>query len=267
MVFETLQLARQGGLVQVTLNRPAQRNAMSLQMVAELSRLWSCLASDAEARVVVLQGAGGHFCAGGDVRDMAGLRHQLASDSQAAVRFNRQFGQMLQQAAALPQVLVAVLQGAVLGGGLGLACVADIVLAHADCQLGMPETGLGLIPAQIAPFVAQRIGLSQARWLALSGQRIDGRRALSLGLVQQIQPSDTALTGALAELLAQLARTAPLVTRQTKRLMQAMPGMALDALLDEAASCFSEAMQGAEAAEGAAAFIDKRVPSWVETWP
>ncbi|WP_137939355.1 enoyl-CoA hydratase/isomerase family protein [Chitinivorax sp. B] len=264
--FQTLLVEPRRGLVQITLNRPEQRNAMSLQMVDELSQLFAVLASRDELRVVVINGAGGHFCAGGDVRDMAGLRQQLVNDPHTASRFNRAFGRMLQQAAALPQVVVAVLQGAVLGGGLGLACVADIALAHADSQFGMPETGLGLIPAQIAPFVAQRIGQTQARWMALTGQRIDGRRAHTLGLVQSIHANETALQGALEELLVQLGRAAPQATRCTKALLQLLPSTELELVLDQASVWFGEAVQGAEAEEGAAAFVGRRQPQWAEDW-
>lgn len=260
----TLALQQEGWLLRVTLNRPEQRNAMSLQMVEELAALFEALQYADDIRTLLLRGAGGHFCAGGDVRDMAGLRQQLAADPQAAVRFNRAFGRMLQLADRTPQVLVAVLEGAVLGGGFGLACVSDVALARADAQFGLPETGLGLIPAQIAPFVLQRIGLTQARRLALLGLRINGAQAQALGLVHEVFADNDALEAAVAQTLDQIARCAPAASRRSKQLLHAAAAAELDAVLDQAADWFSEAVQGREAAEGAAAFIGKRQPAWTE---
>lgn len=259
---DTLLLRQDGWLLHVTLNRPEQRNAMSLQMVDELSGVFEALKTADDVRAVVLRGAGGHFCAGGDVRDMAGLRQRLAADPRAAASFNRAFGRMLQMAERTPAALITVLEGAVLGGGFGLACVSDLALSLHDAQFGLPETGLGLIPAQIAPFVLQRIGLTQARRLALFGNRIDGREAKALGLVHSVCETPAALDAELAAALAQLARCAPAASRRTKQLLHALGPSKLDAVLDQAADWFSDAVQGAEAAEGAAAFIGKRQPAW-----
>ncbi|NQD96966.1 enoyl-CoA hydratase/isomerase family protein, partial [Pseudomonas sp. CrR25] len=162
---ETLLLERDGGVLHVTLNRPDCRNAMSLAMVTELRRVLVAVRENLAVRTLVLRGVGGHFCAGGDIKDMATAR---AAGPAAYSELNRAFGSLLEQAQALPQVVVAVLEGAVLGGGLGLACVSDIAIARQDAQFGLPETSLGVLPAQIAPFVVARIGLTQARRLALT---------------------------------------------------------------------------------------------------
>src|SRR5690606_4943267 len=155
-------------------------------MVEELRTLFTALEQDQTVRALVLRGSNGHFCAGGDIKDMAGARLQAtqtpAGEPGPFFALNRAFGHMIDQANQLPQVLTSVLEGAVLGGGFGLACVADVGIAAASARFGMPETSLGVIPAQIAPFVVQRIGLAQARRLALLGEKIDGAEAVRLGI-------------------------------------------------------------------------------------
>lgn len=165
---ETLLLEPIEGVLRITLNRPQSRNAMSLAMVGELRAVLAAVRDDRSVRALVLRGADGHFCAGGDIKDMAGAR---AAGAEAYRTLNRAFGSLLEEAQAAPQLLVALVEGAVLGGGFGLACVSDVAIAAADAQFGLPETSLGILPAQIAPFVVRRIGLTQARRLALTADR------------------------------------------------------------------------------------------------
>ena len=168
---QTLLLRREGWRLHVTLNRPAARNAMSFAMVGELIDLFTAIADDRTLRAVILRGAAGNFCAGGDIKDMATARSAEpgpdGKDPLAAG--NRTFGAMLTQIEAAPQAVVAVLEGAVMGGGFGLCCVSDVAIAHVDAKFRLPETGLGVPPAQIAPFIVRRVGLTQARRLAVTG--------------------------------------------------------------------------------------------------
>src|SRR4029079_5328179 len=129
-----------------------------------------------DVRVMVLRGTGGHFCAGGDIKDMAKARMSTlkAGEPDPVGAVKRAFGRAITKVDRAPQAVVAVLEGAVLGGGFGLACVADVAIAHAGANFGLPETSLGLPPAQIAPFLVRRLGLSQARRLAVTGARLSG---------------------------------------------------------------------------------------------
>ncbi|MBC3269167.1 enoyl-CoA hydratase/isomerase family protein [Pseudomonas sp. SWRI81] len=256
---QTLLLELHGGVLHITLNRPDSRNAMSLQMVGELRALLAAVRDDRAVRALVLSGAGGHFCAGGDLKDMANARAQGA---EAYRELNRAFGALLEEAQHAAQVLICVLQGAVLGGGLGLACVSDIALADHQAQFGLPETSLGLIPAQIAPFVVQRIGLTETRRLALTAARFDGAEALRLGLVHFVEQDAQALAERLDEVLQQVLRCAPEANATTKALLLASAGQPSSELLDEAAQRFSAAVTGAEGVEGTMAFVQKRKPRW-----
>lgn len=258
---ETLLLSLDAGVLHITLNRPDSRNAMSLAMVGELRAVLTAVHGDLEVRAIVLRGAGGHFCAGGDIKDMANTR---ASGSDAYRALNRAFGSLLEQAQHAPQVLIAVLQGAVLGGGFGLACVADIAICHQDAKFGLPETTLGILPAQIAPFVVGRIGLTQARRLALTAARFDGSEAERLGLVHFSEPDEAAIEARLQQVLSQVRQCAPQANAQTKALLLATENQALGPLLDSAAEQFAAAVTGAEGIEGTMAFVQKRAPKWAQ---
>ena len=258
---ETLLLEQAGSVLHVTLNRPDSRNAMSLAMVEDLRAVLAAVREDAGVRALVLRGDGGHFCAGGDIKDMANAR---ATGGEAYQRLNRAFGSLLEEAQAQPQVLVAVLEGAVLGGGFGLACVSDIAIALQGAQFGLPETSLGILPAQIAPFVVKRIGLTQARRLALTAARFDGLEALRLGLVHFAEADTAALEQRLADSLEQVRRCAPGANARTKALLLASESEALTTLLDAAAEQFAAAVTGPEGVEGTLAFVQKRKPNWAK---
>ncbi|NWA00102.1 enoyl-CoA hydratase/isomerase family protein [Pseudomonas gingeri] len=256
-VCQTLGLETHNGVLHITLDRPDSRNAMSLQMVAELRAVMAAVRDDRAVRALVLCGAGGHFCSGGDIRDMVQARAQGA---QAYQELNRAFGALLEETQQQPQVVIAVLQGAVLGGGFGLACVSDIAIAAHTAQFGLPETSLGLLPAQIAPFVVRRIGLTQARRLALTAARFDGEEAGRLGLVHFVEHDAQGLAERLGEVLGQVLRCAPQANAATKALL--LDEQPLGPLLDQAARRFGEAVTGAEGTEGTQAFMQKRQPNW-----
>lgn len=258
---QTLLLERQTGVLHIHLNRPDSRNAMSLTMVEELIEVLTSTAEESELRVIVLRGRGGHFCSGGDIRDMASAR---AMGKSAYTELNRHFGRLLELAERQPQVLICVLEGTVMGGGLGLACVSDIALCLTQTRFGLPETSLGVLPAQIAPFVVKRIGLTQTRRIALTGARFDGREALALGLVHHCEESDDALQQRLNTYLQQIRGCASQANAQTKALLLACGEQPMHSLLDRAAEAFAESITGEEGAEGTQAFIQKRPPRWAE---
>lgn len=257
--LKTLLINLEQGVLTVTLNRPESRNAMSLNMVKELTQVFSQLNQEPKVRAIVLRGAGGHFCAGGDIKDMANAR---AVGLDAYRELNRAFGSMLEQAQRLPQVVIALLEGAVLGGGFGLACVSDVAIATDDAKFGLPETTLGILPAQIAPFVAKRIGLTQARRLALTAARFSGQEAARLGVVHFSEASAAAVEQRLNETLAQIRRCAPHANAATKALLLNTELQPLGQLLDDAAQSFADAVLSPEGIEGTMAFVQKRTPGW-----
>ncbi|MFG0588943.1 enoyl-CoA hydratase/isomerase family protein [Acinetobacter sp. YQ_14] len=265
-VDDSIQLERHGSILTLWLNRPESRNAMSLNMVNAIQQVFTHIENDTLIRAVILRGQGGHFCAGGDIKDMAALRLEAANvgSLKPYVDFNRRFGAMIEQVDQAPQTVVAVLEGAVLGGGFGLACVSDIAISRDTAQFGLPETGLGVLPAQIAPFVVKRIGLTQARRLALLGLRFNGDTAQKLGVVHDVVRDETELEQLLSETIQHIKRAAPQASRNTKALLHRTLNEPLESLLDDAAQQFAQAVGGAEGQEGTMAFIQKRLPTWTE---
>ena len=268
MIYETLLVEQEDFCLSVTLNRPQARNAMSLQMVNELSQVFDFVTANEAIRAIVLRGADGHFCAGGDIKDMAGARAQAAqgnaSDGDPFYHLNRAFGRMIAQADQLPVVVITILEGAVLGGGFGLACVSDVAITAKDAQFGLPETGLGVVPAQIAPFVVKRVGLTQARRLALLGERFDGAEAVHLGIAHFVCDNKLAIDDRLESILAKVKRAAPHANRVTKSLLHQVGTVEMDTLLDGAAHHFAAAVKSEEGAEGTLAFVEKRLPKWAQ---
>ncbi|MDD5325455.1 MAG: enoyl-CoA hydratase-related protein [Polaromonas sp.] len=251
--YQTLQVRSGDGAWHITLNRPEVRNAMSLLMVQELRAVLAQAEQSGAARVLVLRGAGDHFCAGADLKDMAAARMKQAQAPAGAdliAQVNAAFGELCVAYAQTGLVVVAVLQGSVMGGGLGLACVADIALADETASLRLPEVTLGVLPAQIAPFLVQRLGYSEARRLAVCAVRIDAQQALALRLVHGVY-APALLDDAVNQLLQDILQCAPGAVAATKALMALALTHAPADLVEHAAQVFSAAAQGPEGIEGA----------------
>jgi isohexenylglutaconyl-CoA hydratase len=263
---QTLLTAQREGVLYITLNRPERRNALSARMLDELLQVFTAIAGDTALRAIVLRGAGATFCAGADVKEMPGAaRESSGVDPKTAIaRTNRRVGDLLVAIQNTSQPVVAAIEGSTMGGGIGLVCVADVALAVEDAHFGLPETGLGLLPAQIAPFVVRRVGLTQARRLMLTGARFDGAEAARIGLVHEVCADSIALEAALSRVLGEILRCAPRANAATKRLVLGALDRDLPGLLDEAAELFADAAVGDEAREGTLAFVQKRLPKWAE---
>jgi isohexenylglutaconyl-CoA hydratase len=261
-----IELRLDRGVLHLVLNRPEAKNAMSMRMIDEILAVFAAIRDRRDVRVVVLRGAGGTFCAGGDVKDMAasrGAAHEPGNPDPVAAT-NRKFGTVMLEVDRAPQAVVAVLEGAVLGGGFGLACVADVGIARADASFGLPETGLGFPPAQIAAFLVRRLGLAQARRLAVTGGRFDGRVAKEIGVVHHVAVDEEGIQRELEGVLTQIRRCAPGAIAATKLNMADAGAMGIEQVLDRAADLFADAVRGPEGAEGTMAFVGKRKPAWAE---
>lgn len=263
---EHIRLERQGPLLRLWLNRPAVRNAMSAQMVAEILATFEAIRDDRSIRAVLLRGAGGSFCAGGDIKNMsASGRPPAPGETDVLRENNRRFGTMMQTVNTAPQAVIAAVEGHALGGGFGLACVADITLTRADALFAMTEVTLGIVPAAISPFVVRRIGLTAARRFGVSGARLNGTQAVAVGIAHQAVADDAELEAAIVAAVNQVLKCAPEAVAETKRLMHRAAGAApMDDLLDYAATSFVTAVRGPEGREGTLAFVEKRKPAWVE---
>ncbi len=248
----------------VTLSRPETRNALAPEMVAELTRVLELAEADAGVRALVLRGSQGFFCAGGNIGNFKSRLDGVAEGSDPVAARNREFGYFMQRLATVPVPVIAVVEGAAMGGGMGLACAADIVLAAEGAKFALSETSLGIIPAQIAPFVMARIGAVGLRRLGLTGDRVQGDAALQLGIVDALAPDADALDALLADWLSRICRCAPGANRALKTLVREGVQIPEGHMLDVAAQMFSHCMRH-EGAEGIAAFREKRAPAWAAT--
>jgi isohexenylglutaconyl-CoA hydratase len=246
------------------LARPERRNAMNMAMVDAVL----AAASDAVAtgrRVLVFRGRGGHFCSGGDVSEMAAAAAERPQARDAIATINRRFGEMLVTINRLPMAVVAVCEGAVIGGGFGLAAVADVTLAVQGARFRLPETSLGITPAQIMPFLVQRMGPSWSRRLAVTGESLDASQAVRVGLAHEaLEPED--VDARLAVLLGHIRRSEPRALAATKRLTNRVATEGISAaLLDAAADEFAVLARSEQAQQGFAARLSKAAPPWAGT--
>ena len=250
------------GIATLTLDRPAQKNALSAELVGRLTDAFAALAADRSVRVVMLRGAGDAFCAGADVNDM---RAAGAATLEANEADSRRFAAMLARIEAQPQPTVAVVQGAAYGGAIGLIAACDIAIAAGNARLALSEVRLGLIPAMISPYVLRAIGARQAHRWFLTGEAMDAATALRIGLVHEVA-DDAALEAAAEKLVAALLAGGPFAQAEIKRLLRRVTGRgsaADESMLTDTARWIARIRAGDEGREGLTAFLERRKPRWI----
>ncbi len=259
MADDLVLIRDDNGVRHLTLNRPQVKNAMSLALLEELVRALDAAEASDAIRIIVIRGADGNFSAGADIRDMAAAR-QSANPQQAIHELSSAFGAMVARFARTPKTIITALEGAVMGGGFGLACASDIAIASHTVKFALPETTLGLIPAQIAPVLLERIGYSEAKRLTVTGARIGAEEAARIGLVHAVTPD---LDGDLENTIEHALRCAPNAVAVSKKLLWDARFLHSDKLVEHAARLFVDAVTGAEGSEGTQAFVEKRKAAWM----
>ena len=259
--FGTLNLSRRAsGVAQITMARPAVFNAFDELMIGELDAAFAQLALDAGVRVIVLAGEGKHFSAGADLQWMQ--RASTASQDWN-LQDARRFAAMLSRIETAPKPTVARVQGAALGGGVGLACACDIAIAADNATFSVSEARFGILPAVIGPYVTNAVGKRQAKRLALSTERIGAAEALAMGLVHKVVAPE-ALDAAVDEIVQTLLAGAPGAQREIKQLFAQLDvGPITPHKIELTAQTISRVRGSDEAREGFAAFLGKRPASWI----
>ncbi len=259
--YQALTISRRAaGVAQITMNRPAVFNAFDEAMIAEMDAAFAALNAADDVRVIVLAGEGRHFSAGADLQWM-----QRAS--QASREWNlddaRRFAGMLWRIDSSPKPTVARIQGAALGGGVGLACVCDVAIAADSASFSVSEAKFGILPAVIGPYVVNAVGRRQARRLALTTARIGAAEALAMGLVHQVVSAET-LDAAVDATVKDLLAGSPNAQREIKLLMARLEvGPVTPDVRDLTAQTISRVRGTDEAREGFAAFLGKRPANWI----
>jgi isohexenylglutaconyl-CoA hydratase len=255
---EPVLTAQDGAVLRITLNRPERRNAMSAALVAALDKVLETLPARRDIKVVVITGAGGHFCAGLDLVEVGEPMDPAAKLAAQQAR-NRRTAERFQALAALPQVVVAAIRGSAFAGGLGFVCAADIAIADPTARFAAPEVRRGLVPAQILPWLDRRMGRAATTRMVLEGAALDAAAAARIGLVHEVAED---LDAALAACIANLTQGAPGALAETKGLIRALGPLMPPDYLAAGADAFARCAAGPEAAEGIAAFKEKRPASW-----
>jgi len=258
----SLILDRQGSVLKIWFNRPEAKNALNAAMTDELVAVLGAVRDDRSIRTIVLRGKGGFFCAGGDIKGFKSGMQTI--DAQEVAKSNRSFGDVMSMLNEQPQVVIILVEGAAIGGGLGLACVGDVTLVTADARFRLSETSLGIPPAQIAPFVTERVGITQARRLMLTGAHFKGDEAVKLGIAHGVAVDADDLDVQCSAILQQISACAPGATAVTKGILFETLRRPRSEALDFASRAFAQCMLSDEGIEGVAAFVEKRKASWNE---
>lgn len=259
--YSTLKVRRDGAVLHVFLHRPELRNAFNDELIAEGIDLFDALSRDTEElRAVVLGGEGSVFCAGADLNWMSRMvsytREENIADSSKLAKL---FAAMNE----CPLPVVGRVQGAAIGGGVGLVAVCDVVIATAETRFGLSEVKLGILPAVISPYVIAKIGSSHARALFLTGERFDAARAQRIGLVHEVVADEGALDAAVARVLGELMTSGPDAVRECKRLIDFVSSCEAADAVAYTIEAIAERRVSEEGQAGMTAFLDKKKAPWV----
>ena len=257
-----LILEPQGSVLTIWLNRPEAKNALSAEMVDELGAVLDAVRHDRSLRTIILRGKGGFFCAGGDIKGFKSDLQGGAPSEEDVAKGNRGFGDLMIKLNEQPQATILLVEGAAIGGGLGLACVGDVTIVTRDAKFRLSETSLGIPPAQIAPFVTERVGLTQARRLMMTGARFKGAEATDYGIGHILAEDTQDMEEKCAQVLQQIAMCAPGANAVTKEIVFETTRRSRPEALDFASRGFARCMLSDEGKEGVSAFVEKRKPSW-----
>lgn len=250
---------RPHGVAVLTMNRPAVFNAFDETLIAELEAAFAELGGDGSVRAIVLAGAGRHFSAGADLQWMQRAASASQDDNLADAR---RFSAMLARIADCPKPTIARVQGAALGGGVGLVAACDMAVASKAASFSVSEARMGILPAVIGPHLVNAVGLREARRLALTATRIGADEAQRLCLVQRVVPVD-GLDTAVDALVTDVLAGGPQAQAEIKQLYARLaPGLVTADVRELTAQTIARVRTTPEAREGFAAFLAKRKPSW-----
>jgi methylglutaconyl-CoA hydratase len=260
MPFQALQIELTGPVATIWMNRPDLHNAFDEILIAELTAACIALDEDRDIRVVILAGRGKSFSAGADLNWMKRAANNGLDDN---LNDARALANMLRTLAEMKKPTIARVQGAALGGGMGLASACDIAIASTKAVFATSEVKFGIIPSAISPYVLRAIGARQASRYFQSAERIAADRAREIGLVHEtVEPE--ALDAKLQEIVSALLQGGPLAQTAAKDLIRAVDGQMINqTLVEDTAHRIAHLRTTPEAREGIAAFLDKRQPNWI----
>lgn len=253
------------GWLTIWFNSPENRNALSETLTKDLIATLEAVKDDRSVRGITIRGKGGIFCAGGDLKSFSSGQSDDQSTEDARTSFynmNRGAGDMFDLIMGMPQVVIAYVEGAAIAGGLGLMCCADVIVVTADAKFALTETMIGIAPAQIAPIVVARTGLSIARRIMLTGARFSGAQTPDYNLSDYVVKDAAEFADVESGLKKGVMKCAPGAVGITKEILIATPHLDREGQKDFAAGKFADCIMSYEGREGIASFVEKRKPNW-----
>jgi methylglutaconyl-CoA hydratase len=257
--LERLEVAFEGPVARVWLNRPEVRNAFDGLMVTELRKALFDLRSVDAARVIVLGGRGPAFCAGADLEWMKAMAGFTRDDN---LREAQALADLFFTVYESPKPIVARVHGAALGGGAGLVAACDMAVAALGTQFGFTEVRLGLVPAVISPYVLAKIGESAAREAFLTGERFEAVQAQEMGLVRRAVPEED-LDAAVASRVEEILKAGPQAAAEAKALIREVAWSRVEDVQRYTVEKIADVRVSPEGQEGMRAFLEKRKPRWM----
>lgn len=256
---QSIELEQNGAWLTVWFNQPERRNPLTDEVVEELTAVCLAVRDDRSVRGITFRGRGGFFCAGGDLK---GFQSLAAGPEDRVLAASQSIGELLALVDGLPQVTVALIEGAAMAGGLGLACCCDVTVATSEARFAFSETRIGISPAQIAHYVLQKCGYAVGRRLMLTAARFRGEEAARCGLIDVLVADEAGLSDAEKAIQRDVLSCAPGAIAATKALIQGLQGIDATERVAYAGQNFTRCLKGDEGREGVASFLEKRTANW-----
>jgi methylglutaconyl-CoA hydratase len=257
--LETLYISPE--VLQISLNRPELHNAFNEVLISELTDIGKKLQNLSSIRVVVLTGKGKSFCAGADLNWMKKTKELSFQDNVVDATV---LGTMFHVLDEVPQAVIGRINGSALGGGTGLISICDISIGLEQAKFGLTEVNLGIIPSVISPFVINKIGIKNAREFFLTGERFDGKTALSAGLLNYVVTTEEELNKKVFHLINELLISGPVAVKESKQLIREFGKLNMNNVLQFTSEKIAKIRISPEGQEGISSFLEKRKPNWVK---
>ena len=258
MSESTVLYEQENNIVTITYNRPDNLNTINGQMREELNQAWTRFLEDETAWGAIVTGNGSVFCAGADLDGLKKISSGGDESHQISLQMSKKFVEIFKMISKTPQITVSVVEGAAMAGAFGIACASDLLVSMSDAKYALTETKIGLTPAQITPYVLNRLGFANARKMLLLGNIINGQEAYEMGMVDYLVNNESEINDIILKIKNQVQKCAPNAIAITKEILSnnnlVNP--------ENAAELFSSSIISEEGQEGLASFFEKRKPFW-----
>ena len=260
--YETINLAEKDSWLTIWLDRPEAKNALSDKMTRELLQILNEVADNKTIRGLALRGAGNCFCSGADLKDFQRNFILNNANREQIIKLSISMAELFKRIYTMPQPVIALVEGAAFAGGFGIVCCADVVIGTQNAKFSISETKIGLTPAQITPYIVNRIGPRNAKKIILLGTVLTGTQAYDFGVIDQLAKDKLDLEAQFASLRKSLKACAPEATAISKDILNNHDQIEPSQMTNFLANKFADCLTGKEAKEGLKAFTEKRTPKW-----